>query len=57
MFELLNKQFLITRINDMNDVELRWLRNGDGYKLQYRVKTGESYRDWSEWREVPTVEE
>ena len=41
----------------MNDVELRWLRNGDGYKLQYRVKTGESYRDWSEWREVPTVEE
>lgn len=43
----------------MNDIELRWLKTNDlrqPLKLQYRIKTGESFRDWSEWMDVPTVE-
>jgi hypothetical protein len=42
----------------MNDMEVRWIKSKDGHmKLQYRIKTGDSFRDWSEWRDVPTVGE
>lgn len=41
----------------MNDVELRWLKTSEfDFKLQYRIKIGESFRDWSDWREVPLFE-
>ena len=57
----------------MNNVELRWLEvdkkidhpsnTEDAFftvkekVLQYRVQSGASYRDWSDWMTVPVVSE
>jgi hypothetical protein len=58
---------------ELNNVELRWLEvdkkidhpsnTEESYfcvkekVLQYRVQAGGSYRDWTEWTEVPVVSE